>query len=149
MDSSIKKYNPVESVRSGIWATMGLPSRGARLHELVHQDLPFVFYKRLAGTLDMTVNQLRQHLRMSPATLARRTTGGRLSTAESDQICALVGVLNTTLELFEGDLSAARERMKSPARGLNSRLPLDMTSTWVETQAVIDRIGQLEHGVHV
>ncbi|WP_408980513.1 hypothetical protein [Pseudomonas sp. B21-015] len=35
-----------------------------------------MFYKRLAGTLDMTVNQLRQHLRMSPATLARRTKGG-------------------------------------------------------------------------
>ncbi|MHC8376444.1 antitoxin Xre/MbcA/ParS toxin-binding domain-containing protein [Pseudomonas sp. MDT1-16] len=61
-------------------------------------------------------------------------------------MCALVGVLNATLELFEGDLSAAREWRKSPARGLNSRLPLDMTSTWVEAQAVIDLIGQLEHG---
>lgn len=37
--------------------------------------------------------------------------------------------------------------MKSPARGLNSRAPLDMMATRLETQAVIDVIGQLEHGV--
>ncbi|POA28207.1 MULTISPECIES: antitoxin Xre/MbcA/ParS toxin-binding domain-containing protein [unclassified Pseudomonas] len=147
MDFSIKEYQPVEAVEAGIWSTIGLPLRGAKLHELVHQGLPFVFYTRVAAILGMTENQLRQHLRISSSTLARRVSAGRLSKAESDQICALVGVLNAATELFEGDLSAARQWMKSPVRGLNSRAPIDMMATRVETQTVMDLIGRLEHGV--
>ncbi|RAI70845.1 toxin-antitoxin system, antitoxin component [Pseudomonas fluorescens] len=71
----------------------------------------------------------------------------RVSTVESDQIYALVTLLNAAIELFEGDPFAVRQWMKSPARGLNSRAPLDMMATRLETQAVIDVIGQLEHGV--
>lgn len=147
MDSSIKEYQPVEAVEAGIWATIGLPSRGAKLNELVRQGLPFVFYTRVAAILGMTENQLRQHLRMSSSTLARRASEGRLSAAESDQICALVSVLNAAIELFEGDHCAARQWMKSPVRGLNSRAPLDMMSTRVETQTVMDLIRRLENGV--
>ena len=146
MDSSIKEYQPVEAVEADIWATIGLPSRGAKLHELVHQGLPFGFYTRVAAILGMTANQLRQHLRISASTLARRASAGRLSTVESDQIYALVGVLNAAIELFEGDLCAAKQWMKSPVRGLHSRAPLDMMATRVETQTVMDLIGQLVQG---
>lgn len=146
MDSSIKEYQPVEVVEAGIWATIGLPSRGAKLHELVRQGLPFVIFTRAADTLGLTENQLRQHWRISSLTFARRVSAGRLGTAESDQIYALVGVLNAAIELFEGDLCAVRQWMKSPVPGLNSRTPLDMMATRVETQAVMDLIGRLEHG---
>lgn len=149
MDSFIYEYKPVESVQTDIWTTLGLPSRGAKLHELVHQGLPFVIYTRVAAILGITENQLRQHLRISVSTLARRASAGRLSAAESDQICALVNVLSAAIELFEGELCAARQWIKSPARVLTSRAPLDMMGTRVETQAVLDLIGRLEHGVGV
>ncbi|MBM6443441.1 DUF2384 domain-containing protein [Pseudomonas sp. MIL9] len=57
--------------------------------------------------------------------------------------------MNAAIVLFEGDRCAARQWMRSPVRGVNSRAPLDMIATRVETQAVMDLIGLLEHGVVV
>lgn len=106
-----------------------------------------MIFTRTAAILGLTENQLRQHLRISSSMLARRVSAGRLSTAESDQIYALVGALSAATDLFEGDLCATRQWMKSPVRGLNSRTPLDMMATRVESQAVMDLIGRLEHGI--
>ncbi|WP_260958474.1 antitoxin Xre/MbcA/ParS toxin-binding domain-containing protein [Pseudomonas citri] len=148
IDFSIKEYIPIESVQVDIWALMALPSRGAVLHEMVHRGLSFVFYKQLAVILDISKSELRHYLFMSSATLTRRSMAGRLSVAEGDRLCTLISVLNAAHELFEGDLRAAREWMKSPAFGLDSRAPLDMLGTRVEAQAVIDLIGRLENGTH-
>lgn len=113
----------------------------------LHADILSDLAAALSGSLGITENQLRQHLRILVSTIARRASVGRLSTAESDHICALVTVLNAAIELFEGDLCAARQWMKSPERGLYSRAPLDMMATRVVTQAVIELIGRLELGV--
>jgi uncharacterized protein (DUF2384 family) len=94
IDFSIKEYNPIESVQVDIWALMALPSRGAVLHEMVHRGLSFVFYKQLAVILDISKSELRQYLSMSSATLARRSTAGRLSVAEGDRLCMLISVFS-------------------------------------------------------
>lgn len=95
MDLSIKEYDPVESVQADIWAMIGLPARGAELHKLVHQGLPFVFYQRLAVILDVPESELRQYLCISPATISRRAAAAaaaRLNTTESNRLCSLVGL---------------------------------------------------------
>lgn len=86
---------------------------------------------------------------MSPRMLSRRAKAGRLNTAESDRLVALVAVFEEALSLFEGDLTATRIWMDSPVRGLGLKKPLDMLGTRVEANAVLDLIGMLARGVLV
>ena len=84
-----------------------------------------------------------------PSTLARQTKAGRFSTLESDRLVALITFFQETLAMFEGDVSAAKEWLISPVRGLGSKRPLEMLGTRVETNAVLDLIGRLERGALV
>jgi putative toxin-antitoxin system antitoxin component (TIGR02293 family) len=51
--------------------------------------------------------------------------------------------------LFEGDRGKALEWLNKPARALGGNPPATFLTTAVGAQAVIDLIGQIEHGVVV
>jgi len=147
--SSIKEYQPGHQIPPSIWMTLGLPSRGARLHDLVREGLPFEYFERIASLLQVQRGVVSKAIRMSPTTMARRAKAGRFNAVESDRLVALVAVFEEALSLFENDVAAATEWMNLPVRGLGSKRPLDMLETRVETKAVFDLIGQLEKGVLV
>ena len=147
--SSIKEYQPGPQIPQSIWMTLGLPSRGTRLHDLVHEGLPFEYLERIASLLQVPRGVVFKAICMSPTTMARRAKAGRFDTVESDRLVALVSLFEEALSLFENDKAAATKWMSSPVRGLGSRFPLDMLGTRVETKAVLDLIGQLEKGVLV
>ena len=149
MLSSIKEYQPEPQIPRSIWVTLGLPSRGTRLYDLVHEGLPFEYLERIASLLQVQRGDISKAICVSPATLARRAKKGHFNTSESDYLVALLSVFERVISLFEGDLYAASNWINSPVRGLGSRRPLDMLRTRVETQAVLDVIGQLEGGVLV
>lgn len=127
--------------------TLGLPSRGTMLHDLVCEGLPFEYLERIASFLQVQRGVVSKAIRMSPTTMARRAKAGRFNTLESDCLVALVAVFEGALCLFENDKAAATEWISSPVRGLGSMRPIDMLGTRVETKAVVDLIGQLERGV--
>jgi putative toxin-antitoxin system antitoxin component (TIGR02293 family) len=147
--SSIKEYRPGPQIPEGIWMTLGLPSRGTRLHDLVHEGLPFKYLERIASLLQLPRGVVIKAICMSPTKMARRAKAGRFDTVESDRLVALVTLFDEALSLFENDQSAATEWMTSPVRGLGSKCPLDMLGTRVATKAVFDLIGQLETGALV
>jgi putative toxin-antitoxin system antitoxin component (TIGR02293 family) len=147
--SSIKEYQPGPPATDCIWSALGLPSRGTRLHELIHQGLPFEHLDQIATLLQMQRGVISKAICVSNRTLARRAKAGRFNTLESDRLVALVAVFDGALCLFENDKATATEWMSSPVRGLGSKRPLDMLGTRVETQAVVDLIGQLERGIFV
>ncbi|MNE85009.1 hypothetical protein D3C80_1819620 [compost metagenome] len=128
---------------------IGLPSRGTRLHDLVHEGLTFEYLERIANLLQVQPGVISKAICMSPTTVARRAKAGRFNTIESDRLVALVAVFEEALFLLENDEAAATEWMSYPVRGLGSKCPLDMLETRVETKAVFDLIGQLEKGVLV
>ncbi|WP_032835913.1 antitoxin Xre-like helix-turn-helix domain-containing protein [Pseudomonas sp. GM50] len=149
MLSSIKEYLPGPPTPGSIWSTLGLPSRGTILHDLIHRGLPFEYLNLIASILQVERKVISQAIGVSPASLARRANTGRFSTVESDRLVALIAVFEEALSLFENDVVAAAEWMSSPARGLGSKRPLDMLRTRVETRAAFDLIGRLEKGVLV
>lgn len=149
MLSSIKEYQPGPPASDCIWSVLGLPSRGIRLHELVHQGLPFEHLDQIASLLKMQRGVISRAIGVSPATLARRAKTGRFNSVESDRLVALIAVFERAVWLFEGDHCAANRWMSSPVRGFGSRRPLDMVRTRVEMQAALDFICQLEGGVLV
>jgi putative toxin-antitoxin system antitoxin component (TIGR02293 family) len=142
--SSIKEYQPEPKIPQSIWMTLGLPSRGTRLHDLVHEGLPFEILERIASVLQMQRGDISKAICVSPSTMARRAKAARFSSLESDRLAALIAVFENALTLFEDDVAAATDWMSTPIRGLGSKRPLDMMRTRVETEAVIDLLGRLE-----
>ena len=51
--SSIKEYQPGPQISQSIWMTLGLPSRGTRLYDLISEGLPFEFLDRIASLLQV------------------------------------------------------------------------------------------------
>ena len=46
---SIKKYQPEPQISPSIWMTLGLPSRGSMLHNLIREGLPFEYLKYITS----------------------------------------------------------------------------------------------------
>lgn len=147
MQSFVEEYRPGALPADGFSASFGLPSRGSKLHECIRNGLPFTFLEQLSIKAGIEMRVLSLGLGMSRSTLARREKSGRFTCAESDRLYSLTTVLDAAYELLEGDVLAVRNWMISPARGLARKAPLQMLRTRVETQAVLDLIGRLEHGV--
>jgi putative toxin-antitoxin system antitoxin component (TIGR02293 family) len=135
--SSIKEYQPEPQTPQSIWMTLGLPSRGTRLHDLVREGLPFEYLERIASLLQVRHGVISKAIFMSHTTVARRQRAGRFNAEEE------------ALSLFDNDVATAMEWLSSPVRGLGAQRPIDMLGTRVETKAVFDLIGQLEKGVLV
>ncbi|WP_350647067.1 antitoxin Xre/MbcA/ParS toxin-binding domain-containing protein [Pseudomonas sp. HY13-MNA-CIBAN-0226] len=147
--SSIKEYQPGPQIPQSVWMTLGLPSRGTRLHDLVREGLSFEFLHRIASLLQVQQGVISKAICIAPMTLARRAKAGRFNALESDRLVALLSVFDGALCFFENDKAAATEWISSPVRGLGSKRPIDMLGTRVETIAVLDFIGRLERGIFV
>lgn len=143
----LEEYQPGALRTAGFWACLGLPSRGSKLHECIRNGLPFSLLEQLTAKAGIEMSVLGESLGMYRSTLARREKAGRFTCAESDRLYSLTTVFDAAYELFEGDVLAVRNWMISPARGLDGKAPIKMLGTRVETQAVLDLIGRLEHGL--
>ncbi len=80
-------------------------------------------------------------------TLTRRQTEGRLTPEESDRVLRASRVFDLAVDLFEGDVSAARQWLQEPQPGLGGEVPLEFVSTEVGAREVENLIARLEHGV--
>ena len=132
---------------AGLWDGLGLPSRGSKLHDCIRNGLPFSLFERLSISAGIEMRVLSESVGITRSMLAWRAKDGRFTCIESDRLYSLTTVLDAAYELFKGDVSTARDWMISPARGLARKAPLQMLRTRVGTQAVLDLIGRLEHGV--
>ncbi|MNR02030.1 hypothetical protein D3C85_1178680 [compost metagenome] len=147
MQPLIEEYLPGASPTNGLWASLGFPSRGSKLHECIRNGLPFSFLEHLSRETGLKVRVLSEAVGISRSTLARRAKAGRLTCVESDRLYSIATTFDTAIELFEGDVLAVRDWMTSPVRGIDGKAPMKMLGTRVESRAVLDLIGRLEHGV--
>jgi putative toxin-antitoxin system antitoxin component (TIGR02293 family) len=56
-------------------------------------------------------------------------------------------ILALAVELFEGDVKAAKKWLQTPQRALGGAVPLEFASTEAGAKEVENLIGRLEHGV--
>lgn len=119
------------------------------LHANVLAGFAFSALERLRERLQMSADEIGALLLIAPRTLARRKKEGRLHPEESDRLLRAARVFAATVELFEGDESAARRWLSSACAGLGGARPIDVARTDVGTREVEALIGRLEHGVVV
>ncbi|MCM2460299.1 DUF2384 domain-containing protein [Pseudomonas sp. CG7] len=134
-------------MKTDIWVTVNLPSPGIELHDVVRRRMPFPSFQFLAEILCIDEELLGKHMGISSELLSNAMTESFFSLYESRRLYGLIVALQASCELFEGDIQAARAFLLSPLRYFNSKAPLEMLITDEGASAVIDLIGQLEHGV--
>ena len=116
------------------------------LIDLLRRGLPMAEFEALQGLLDLPEDSLAPMLGISRATLHRRKKSGRLETPESERVVRFARLFGRAVELFESP-EAAREWLKSPARGCGGETPLSYSDTEYGAREVEDLMGRIEHGV--
>jgi len=147
MNQPLERYQPPHDGAIDFWDRVGIPARGPRLHEVLHNGIPYAVFQRLARETHLEYKTLAEYIAIPPATLRRRGKAGRFNTEESDRLYRFASVLEATLNLFEDDADAAHRWLFHPVRGLGGKRPVDMVTTSGEAGAVLNLIGRLEHGV--
>ncbi|MFG6667701.1 antitoxin Xre/MbcA/ParS toxin-binding domain-containing protein [Halomonas sp. HNIBRBA4712] len=147
MGLHFSQYQPPKAVAAGFWHEVGLPARGRKLHELLHEGVAYRVYPQLAKISGIEQKTLARYVDIAPATLSRRAKTGRFKMAESDRLYRFAELYKAALDLFEGDAEQARSWLLKPNKGLGGRLPVEMSATSAEYQTVLNLIGRLEHGV--
>lgn len=117
------------------------------LESKVSEGFRFSHLVSWTKVMDISLHETADLLFISPRSLQRRRTGGRLQSAESDHLLRLSRVLGRAIQLFDGDKDAAVGWMKRPLAALGARSPLALSRTEPGALEVERLIGRLEHGV--
>lgn len=134
-------------MKTDIWVTINLASPGGEFHDVVRRRMPFPTFRFLAEKLCLDEDLLGKCMGMFSELMSSATTIGFFPLCESRRLYGLIVALQASYELFEGDVQAAGAFLRTPLRCFNSKAPLEMLITEEGASAVIDLIGQLEHGV--
>ena len=119
----------------------------ARLHARVEEGLSFEAFERLRSVLDVPMSRLAELVRIPSRTVVRRKEAKRLTPDESDRLLRLSRVVGRALQLFEGELGAARAWLTKEQPALGFMSPLDFATSEVGAREVDNLIGRLEHGI--
>ncbi len=115
--------------------------------ELMRKGLPYHALQEFQDHAGLTQVQISKAFGIPRRTITHRKALGVLSPYESDRLYRGARVFAMAVELFEGDMDAAREWMISPEVALGGRPPLDLIGTDIGAQEVARLIERLEEGM--
>lgn len=129
-------------------SSLGLASTDAlELVRAVRLGLRFSRLANFQKISELPWEEIAELVQIPPRTLTRRQSEGRLRPDESDRVLRAAGVFDMAVDLFEGDVNAARQWLQAPQTGLGGETPLAFASTEVGAREVERLINRLEHGV--
>ncbi|MDX1536260.1 antitoxin Xre/MbcA/ParS toxin-binding domain-containing protein [Arsukibacterium sp.] len=147
MTALVREFTPSLYTTPTLWQQLGIAERGPKLYQALHDGFSYAVFDKLAAVSTLDKKQLAQVCQLAPATLARRAKSGKFTQEESDRLFRFATVLVAASALFNDDMTATKRWLTEPVYGLGDKTPLEMLVTSAETQAVLDLIGRLEHGV--
>jgi len=117
------------------------------LMKSVQRGFGFDAFERLQRNLELSQARLLEVVQIPPRTFSRRRKEGRLMTDESDRLLRAGRVFGRAIELFEGDVEAARSWLSVPQAVLGGVQPWDLARTDLGAREVEFAIGRIEQGV--
>ncbi|WP_215398032.1 type II RES/Xre toxin-antitoxin system antitoxin [Rheinheimera oceanensis] len=147
MTALVREFTPTLYSAPNLWQQLGIAERGPKLYQALHEGFSYSVFDKLSLVSMLDKKQLAQVCQLAPATLARRAKLGKFTQEESDRLYRFATVLVAANALFNKDMVATKRWLTEPVYGLGDKAPLDMLATSAETQAILDLIGRLEHGV--
>ncbi len=125
-----------------------MSARGTvRMVRELRKGFPYSALIRFHNESGLPIGTIADLVEIPQRTLMRRRVGGRLRPNESERLLRVSGVFEKAVELFEGDIGAARRWLTAPIKELDNQTPLDFARTEIGARDVEDLIGRLEHGV--
>lgn len=140
------KFNQQSSCQKDL-NRYGIANNSFELIQQVHEGFAFTVFVNLSKYSGLTPSRLAEVLELSPSTLKRRRAANKFKRDESDCLYRLSQILDAAIELFNGDETNSKRWMNTPCGTLGGLAPIQMIITSAETDAVLDFIGRLEHGV--
>ena len=125
----------------------GLTGRIQELAQMVRAGLPYKTLARFQEESELTMDSIALVMQIPRRTMARRKVQGRLTPQESERMVRLLVIYDKAVQLFEGNMPAARTWLSTPTKSLSNQTPLRAAETEFGARAVEDLIGRLEHGV--
>jgi putative toxin-antitoxin system antitoxin component (TIGR02293 family) len=119
----------------------------ASLIRRLKRGLPFKALRNLSAAAGMPVSEIATILAIPERTLARRRVSGSLTTDESERLLRLSRVFDRVVDLFDGDARTAVAWLKSPARALGNRVPLEQARFEAGAREVENLVGRIEDGI--
>ncbi len=148
IEAHARKYKIKGVKRRYASRRLGIGTNDAvKIVRLVRAGFPF---KKLAGFQKATQlpwAEISRFVAIPQRTLTRRQSEGKLQPDESDRVWRASAIFDQAVDLFEGDVAAARKWIQTRQSGLGGETPLDFAATDVGAREVENLIGRLEHGV--
>jgi len=110
--------------------------------------LPASVFPALASRLAVTSKALAGALGISERTLRKRVAARRLNGAEATLSFQAFRVYRRAIEVL-GDEETARAWIASPQRALGERRPLDLFSSPLGVEEVLNVLGAIDEGVYL
>ena len=117
------------------------------LLRLIDRGLPYESIERLQRRLGVDLDTVAELVQIPRRTLTRRRHGGRFPADESSRLVSAARLLSKVIDLFEGNVAAARDWLTAPPVALSGSVPLEIAKTEVGAREVEILVGRLEHGV--
>jgi putative toxin-antitoxin system antitoxin component (TIGR02293 family) len=124
------------------------PLKPIETHNTIRGGLTYKSLSDFVKASQLSLRSVAELIDLPLSTLDRRKKSNKpLKPDESDRLYRLAQVVEKAVGLFEGDVTAARQWLTAPVRGLGHQVPIELARTAVGAQMVLDLIGRLEHGV--
>lgn len=136
------------SQAKGIMISLALPREPLEAHYLIVAGMVPSIVNELATLLNCDTKTVCQVAGIGRSTFARKIkSAALLSQGQSACVYMFAKVMDAAESLCQGDREKAFEWLNTPARAFGGKLPATFLTTAVGAQAVMDLIGQIEHGV--
>lgn len=148
---SYTAYHPeIETASKGVLALLSLPRKPLEAHNYIMAGFSPQTVTKIAEMLGTDTKTICMVAGIDRTTLSRKAkTAALLSQDQSARVYWLAQVLDAASSLNEGDWVKTMRWLRKPAWGLGNKTPAELLTTAAGAQAVIDLIGQIEHGVAV
>ena len=114
---------------------------------LVRGGLRYKVLESVMRYASLSIEDVSGALDVARRTLDRRKVDGRLDAGTSEKVVRLARVA-TRAEVVLGSVDAMRTWLRTQNRALGHVAPLSLLDTDLGTDAVLDVLGRLEHGVY-
>jgi putative toxin-antitoxin system antitoxin component (TIGR02293 family) len=114
---------------------------------VVERGLPFSALEEFKQHTALPWEAICRLVQLPMRTLTRRRAAGRLDSAESDRLIRAARLFHQLLELYEGEVDAARTWLARPQRGLGGATPLEFARTETGAREVERLLGRLSYSV--
>lgn len=133
----------------GLLAALSLSRQPVDAHMQILAGYPYDIVSRLSTETQIDERTICQWAGISRSTYHRKNKEDKavFSVEQSGKLYLLAKALDAAQRLLNGDMTAAIHWLKTPARALDGECPLNMLTTPMGAEAVIDLIGRIEHGV--